>query len=74
MDLYKSPSNITFHVKEIYFTVNPKIFARVLFSQNFAYAKFVKIKSSRNGESILSFTELVNHALVANFKGHKHDI
>ena len=39
-------------------TVNLEIFARLLFSQNFAYAKFLKIKSSGNGEIILSFTDI----------------
>ena len=40
----------------VLFTVNSEIFTRVLFSRNFAYAKFVKIKSSRNSEITLSFT------------------
>ena len=39
-------------------TVNSQIFARVLFSRNFAYAKFRKKKSSRNGEITLSFTDI----------------
>ena len=38
------------------YTVNSDIFARVLFSRNFAYISFVKIKSSQNREIILSFT------------------
>ena len=44
------------HVR--YPTVNYKIFARVLFSRNFAYVceVFVKIRPSRNGEITLSFT------------------
>ena len=37
-------------------TVNMEIFARDLFSRNFAYAKFHEIESSQNGEIILSFT------------------
>ena len=37
-------------------TVNWETFARVLFSRNFAY--FGKIKSSRNAEITLSFTDI----------------
>ena len=37
-------------------TVDSQIFARVLFSRNFAYAKFREMKSSRNGEIIMLFT------------------
>ena len=38
-------------------TVKSKIFARVLFTRNFAYMRsFVKIKPSGNGEITLSFT------------------
>ena len=40
-------------------TVNSEIFARILFSRNFAYAEFRENKrSSRNGEIILSFTDI----------------
>ena len=41
-------------------TVNSENFARVLFSRNFAYhmRSFVKIKSSRNGEITLPFTDI----------------
>ena len=39
-------------------TVNLEIFARVLFYRNFAYAKFVKIKSSQNAKITLSFTDI----------------
>ena len=42
--------------KKIMYTVNSEIFARVLFSRNFAYAKFREIKSSRNGEITMSFS------------------
>ena len=38
-------------------TVNLEIFARVLFSQNFAYAKFLENKSSRNGDITLLLTD-----------------
>ena len=38
-------------------TVNSEFFARILFSRNFAKRSFVKIKSSRNGEIILSYTD-----------------
>ena len=31
---------------------------RVLFSRNFAYAKFRENKTSRNGENTLSFTDI----------------
>ena len=36
-------------------TVNSEIFARTLFSRNFAYAKFREKKTSRNGKITLSF-------------------
>ena len=39
-------------------TVNSEIFTRVLFLRNFAYAKFREIKSSRNAEIILLFTDI----------------
>ena len=39
-------------------SVNSKIFARVLFSRNFTYAKFLKIESSQNGEITPSFTDI----------------
>ena len=41
------------------------------FHEVFIFAKlrsFVKIKSSRNGENTLSFTDIENHALVAKRK------
>ena len=38
-------------------TVNSDIFARILFSRNLR--SFVKIKSSPNGETTLSFTDIV---------------
>ena len=38
--------------------VNSDIFARVLFSRNFAYGKFHENKSSWNGEIILSITDI----------------
>ena len=54
----KAPSNANADVsspaRDLHFslksssTVNSKIFARVLFLRNFAYANFMKIKSSRN--------------------------
>ena len=40
------------------YTVNAEIFARVLFSRNFAHAKFREIKFSRNGEIIMLFTDI----------------
>ena len=39
-------------------TVNWETFARVLFSRNFAYAKFRENKTSRNAEITLSFTDI----------------
>ena len=41
-------------------TVNSEIFARVLFSRNFAEAEFRENKSLAKGESTLSFLMLVN--------------
>ena len=38
-------------------TVNSEIFARVLFSRNFAYAKFCE-KNGRTDEITLSFTDI----------------
>ena len=38
------------------YTVDSQIFAGVIFSRNFAHAKFREIKSSRNGEIIMLFT------------------
>ena len=49
-------------------TVNSESFARVLFSQNLAYAKFREKKNPR--EKLKSLCRLlisVNHSLVANF-------
>ena len=39
-------------------TVNPEIFARVYFREISHMRSFVKIKSSRNEEIILSFTDI----------------
>ena len=39
-------------------TVNSEIFARDLFSWNFAYAKFPENKILRNAENTLSFTDI----------------
>ena len=39
-------------------TVNSEIFARTLFSQNFAYAKFRENKPSRNGKITLSLFDI----------------
>ena len=39
-------------------TVNSEIFARVLFSRNFANEEFRENKNSRNGENPLSFTDV----------------
>ena len=48
-------------------TVNSEIFARVLFSRNFAYAEFRVNKSSRNGEVTLSFTDICKSYLSRDF-------
>ena len=49
-----------FQTGELSITVNSEIFVRVLYSRNFAYAKFfVKIKSSQNGEITLLFTDII---------------
>ena len=39
-------------------TINSEIFARVLFSRNFADAEFAKIKPSRNGKITLLVTDV----------------
>ena len=46
------------HIHQRHYTVNSEIFMRVLFSRNFAYAKFHENKTSRNGEISLSFTDV----------------
>ena len=46
-------------------TVNSEIFARVLFSRNFAYAKFRKNKTL--AKSLCQLLIYVNHALVETF-------
>ena len=51
-------------------SVHSEIFARVLFSRKFTYAKFHENKSSRPHEftkSLCRFLTWVNHALVASF-------
>ena len=48
----------TFMLLRFLVTVNLEIFARVLFSRNFAYAKFRENKPSRNGEITMSFTNI----------------
>ena len=65
IDSWFLPSSLLFNdIREfpedfwIYTTVNSEIFARVLFSLNFAYAKFREIKSSRNAEITLSTTDM----------------
>ena len=39
-------------------TINSEIFARTLFSRNFAYAKFREKKPSQNGKITLSFIDI----------------
>ena len=48
-------------------TVNSGIFARVIFSLNFAYAKFREKKSSRNSQITLSFTDIGKSCLSHEF-------
>ena len=51
-------------------TFNSQIFARVYIRETSHMRSFVKIKSSRNSEITLSFTDVymyVSHALVAIF-------
>ena len=56
-------------IKSFDCTVNSEIIARFLI---FAKRSFVKIKSSRNGETTLRFTDVGNRAPVANFKHRTH--
>ena len=50
------------------YTVNSEIFARILFSRNFAYVKFREKKNPREmAESLCRFLMQVNLAQVANF-------
>ena len=55
------------------YTVNSEIFARVLFSRNFAYAKFRENKILAKGEITLSTTDIgaSYHSIVAKFSGRK---
>ena len=58
-------------LKEAYLiTVNPEIFMRVYFRETSHLRSFLKIKASRNGEIILSFTNIGKSCL--SFKGHKY--
>ena len=50
-----------------FYTVNPEIFARVLFSRNFAYAKFRENKPSRNDEITLSLIDIGKSCLSREF-------
>ena len=58
--VYQHKKTYDFHPVFCHSTVNLEIFARVLFSRNFAYAKFSEneMKSSRIGEITLSFTDI----------------
>ena len=56
--LYEDEVAIPFENCPQHCTVNSEIFARVLFSRNFADAEFRVNKPSRNGEITLSFTNL----------------
>ena len=48
-------------------TVNSEIFARILFSRNFAYAKFRKKNPRKMVKSLCHLLVKVNHVIVANF-------
>ena len=50
--------NQSFKILKRTVTVNSEILARVLFLQNFLMPSFQEIKSSRNGEVTLSFTDI----------------
>ena len=59
--------------QQITCTVNQDIFARVLISRNFPYAKFSENKNPHKMEkSVCSLLILINHAIVANFKRRKY--
>ena len=51
----------------LHLTKNSKIFARTLFSRNFAYAKVFENKTLRNGKIALSFTEIGKSCLSPDF-------
>ena len=54
-------------------SLNSEIFARVLFSQNFAYAKFRENKIlAKMPKSLSCLLIYVNHALVAIFLRQKY--
>ena len=53
-------------------TVNSEIFARVLFSRNFAYAKFRENKTSRIREITLPFTFIGKSRLCREFQHRKY--
>ena len=57
-------------VYDIKTTVNSDIFARTLFSRNFAYAKFRENKPSQNGKITLSFIEIGKYCLNREFSHH----
>ena len=48
-------------------TVNSEIFARVIFSRNFAYAEFREYKPFRNIKMTLSFTDICKIFLLTLF-------
>ena len=59
LDHYPEDFPFRFTLGEIRkYTVNSKIYARILFSRNFADAEFCKIKTSQNGKITLSFTDV----------------
>ena len=62
--VFSVKTNIVFSVKTN--TVNPEIFARVLFLRNFAFR--VKYNPREKEKSFCLFLILVNYVLVANFK------
>ena len=53
---------------KVLITVNSEIFARVLFRETSHMRSFVKIKSSRNGEIIRSFTDIDEKCSIREFQ------
>ena len=58
---------IDFYSQRINITVNSEIFPRVYFRETLRVQSFAKIKPSRNGEIILSFSDLDKSGPSRNF-------
>ena len=70
-DIYKGIEKQSFSRSPA--TVNLEIFARDLFSQNFADAKFRENNTLGKWRNHCRILMDVTHALVANFQCHKYD-